>query len=454
MEHRRSRVVLSGAAMCLLLVAATARADASPQQALRAYVERADASYAWGVRQRISLGPVNLVELTLTSQTWRDLVWQHRLFVLTPPNVRANTDALLVIEGGSWRDSDAQPIDPASTKLPKEAVLLAAYAQQMGCPIAVLLNVPRQPIFDGKREDAIIAMTFDRYLGSGDASWPLLLPMVKSAVRAMDAVEAFAEQDLKLNIMSFTVTGASKRGWTTWLTAAVDPRVRALAPMVIDMLNIEAQFPHQVMAYGALSNRIHDYTDLNLHHRMVGEAGESLRQIVDPYSYRQQITQPKMLLLGTNDGYWTLDSLNLYWDGLVGEKYIMYVPNADHDLAHDWQRIMGGLLALHRHAHRQAPLPAIRWAYSQGADGTVELTLATGEASSQVNVWTAEAPTRDFRQARWSSKPVKVSPAGEAVARVARPGQGYRAMFAEAVYPRGLLPLHLTTTIRVLEAEN
>ena len=47
--------------------------------------------------------------------------------------------------------------------------------------------------------------------------------MTKAAVRAMDTVREFAASK-GTRIDNFLVLGGSKRGWTTWLTAAVDPR--------------------------------------------------------------------------------------------------------------------------------------------------------------------------------------------------------------------------------------
>ncbi len=73
----------------------------------------------------------------------------------------------------------------------------------------MLKQVPNQPIFDGLTEDGAISYTFEQFLNTGDGTWPLLLPMVKSAVRGMDAVQQFAKQDWSLDVKNFTLTGAS-----------------------------------------------------------------------------------------------------------------------------------------------------------------------------------------------------------------------------------------------------
>lgn len=424
-------------------------ATADVTEALANYIANADHSYKWNVRQKTRLALSDCVELTLTSQTWQNIVWQHRLFLIIPDNVKDKTDALFVIEGGRWRAEDAHPPADGKPAYPKKAVLLALLAQQMQAPVVIVLNVPQQPIFNGKREDAIIAYTFDQYLKTGKSDWPLLLPMVKSAVRAMDAVQAYARQEHQLNIDRFTVTGASKRGWTTWLTAASDPRVMALAPMVIDMLNMTSQFAHQSESWGMLSPRIHDYTDIHLSTRLDTPRGKNLIQIVDPYAYREKITQPKLLLLGTNDGYWTLDALNLYWDGLKGDKYIAYVPNADHDLAKDWQRIFGGITALRKHALKIQAMPAIKWQHKQTEQGDV-LTVEPGEAPMRVMYWSTTAPTRDFRKARWTSKDLTPNGDGIYEAKTDATADGFNAGYVEVRYSRPVQPLSLSTTIRIV----
>src|SRR5207237_4443124 len=101
-------------------------------------------------------------------------------------------------------------------------------------------------------QDDWIASSYIKFMDTGTPEWLPRLPMVKSAVRAMDAVTEFlaSEPGGKTPIKNFVVSGGSKRGWTTWLTGAVDPRVIAIIPIVIDVFNVRACKMNHYAAYG------------------------------------------------------------------------------------------------------------------------------------------------------------------------------------------------------------
>jgi PhoPQ-activated pathogenicity-related protein len=89
--------------------------------------------------------------------------------------------------------------------------------------------------------------------------------MAKSAVRAMDAIQELIGQRRSGNIKGFIVFGGSKRGWTSWMTAATkDNRVAAIAPMVINTLNMQPQYIYQLANWGYYSEQIADYYSKNL----------------------------------------------------------------------------------------------------------------------------------------------------------------------------------------------
>jgi PhoPQ-activated pathogenicity-related protein len=420
--------------------------DAQPktETALADYVASPDDSFAWVVRRRGETPDGPWAELTLTSQTWQKSPWKHQLFVLKPHKVRDARRGLLFIGGGSWKPELEQP--PAADEgVPDQASMFAAVAENLGTPVAVLLQVPHQPL-NGMREDALISHTFEQFFKTNDASWPLLLPMVKSAVAGMNAVEQFAKDEWSLEIDEFTLTGASKRGWTTWLTAAVDPRVTALAPAVIDTLNMSKQLPHQIASWGKPSEQIHDYTDRGLHMLLLTPRGQQLVRIVDPYHYRTAIVQPKLILLGTNDRYWPLDALNLYWQDLPGKKYVLYVPNQGHGLK-DPERTLGTITALHRQAADELKLADLDWQFSD-EPGKVRLKVRTSQQPQRVSVWLAESPTRDFRDAKWSSQPMASDGDGHEFVLPLKE-DGMQALFGEAVFDTDRAPYFLSTNVKI-----
>jgi PhoPQ-activated pathogenicity-related protein len=406
-------------------------------------VAQPDTSYSWRELGSGHIGKADYVQLILTSQTWRDTPWKHQLVVFRPAKVdTASKQALLFIDGGRWKPEyeSAQQQD-----LPREAEIFTRLADAIRAPVAVVRQVPFQPMFD-RREDALIAYTFDAYLKTGEADWPLLLPMAKSAARAMDAVQEVAQQRWHIPIERFTVTGASKRGWTSWLTAAVDPRVASVAPMVIDMLNMRAQIGLQRATFGELSEEIRDYEDIDLPGRIDSDLGRKLIAMVDPYSYRESLAQPKLILLGTNDRYWPLDALKLYWSELREPKRVLYVPNQGHSLR-DVDRLIGGLSALFRYSAHGQTLPELSWSWKAPDTSSLQLDVQADRKPRQLIAWSATSTTRDFREARWSQQQCKRSGSGY-TCREPLSRDHYSALYSEATFKdRGELAFSLSTAI-------
>jgi PhoPQ-activated pathogenicity-related protein len=394
---------------------------------LAQYVSKPDSTYSWREVSSGRSGSASYVELILTSQTWRDIPWKHQLVVFRPDRIDvAAKQAFLFIDGGRWKPEYAS----GQTELPREARIFTKLAASLHAPVAVVRQVPFQPLFD-RREDALIAYTFDQYLQTGENDWPLLLPMVKSAMRAMDAVQEIVRQRWQISIERFTVAGASKRGWTSWLTAATDPRVASVAPMVIDMLNMPAQIRLQRATFGDLSEQVRDYSDIDLPGRIDSDLGRRLIAMVDPYSYRASLTLPKLILLGTNDRYWPLEALSLSWRDLLEPKRVLYVPNQGHSLR-DVDRLIGSLSALHRYSARGDALPRLAWQFTSGSD-QLQLSVQPDRKSGRVMAWTASSPTRDFRSARWTHHGCERSKTGFVCTQPVSRDQ-YTALYSEVTF--------------------
>jgi PhoPQ-activated pathogenicity-related protein len=433
----------------LLLVTALACAalspawsdEALPKGKLAEYIARPDPSFAWREVGSGNLAGAEFAEYLLTSQTWRGVTWKHQLFVLRPTKMTRDTKhGLLFIHGGRWKpeyDGERKESEP-----PKEALLFVRLAETIGAPVAIVRQVPFQPLFD-RNEDALIAYTFEQYLRTGESDWPLLLPMTKSAVRAMDAVQSIVKERWQASINSFTVAGASKRGWTTWLTAASDKRVMAIAPMVIDVLNMQVQMDHQRATWGNFSDEIQDYSTLDLPAQLKTPRGQSLLSIVDPYSYRRQITQPKLIFLSTNDRYWPLDALKNYWPGLQGPKHVLYVPNQGHGLS-DPERVVTGLSAIHTYAASGKPMPKTTWSFANAKDA-LTVQVKADRPTQRVLVWSARSPSRDFRDSPWTSNECAPAKDGYACS-VERGKEGYTAAFAETSFKENGIPMFSTST--------
>lgn len=442
-------LVLVGTALPLL---AADNAAGLELTALDRYVSAPDPHYRYSVLDEVTGDGYTTYILDMTSQQWLTEaevnlpIWEHFMTVTVPDQVESDI-GFLYITGGSKSNSAPQAAEPGDI----ERALMTSTV------VTTLYMVPNQPLVftdDGRSrsEDAIIAYTWDKHFHTGDDKWPLRLPMTKAAVRAMDTVTDLMASDRAggIEVDQFVVAGGSKRGWTTWTTAIVDERVVAIAPIVIDMLNLGESFKHHFSVYGSYSLAVIDYVVSGNINWIGTPEWDRLMDVVEPYEYRDRLTLPKYLLNSTGDEFFLPDSWQFYWDDLVGEKHVRYVPNSNHGMG--GTDVIDSLNAWYHAKVRNVTMPHYSW--SVDADGTI--TLFTLDEPVQVLLWTAHNPnSRNFTQAvigrAYTSSVVEEVESGVYQVRLEAPDTGYTAYYLEAEFPSGTtVPFKFSTGVKVV----
>lgn len=436
--------------------------------ALDHYVALPDSSYSFNILSTTPGIGYTLYDLEMTSQTWRSVAeanwdqWRHRMSIIVPSLVSSSKSMLVIAGGGHGGTGGFGGAALQSTDL-SSAV---AVAVSTGTVVSGLSNVPYQPLrFAGENfnrsEDSLIAKSYRNYLDGGDEFWPALLPMVKSAVRAMDTVQTVAQQQNNVTVTDFVVTGGSKRGWTTWLTAAVDPRVSAIAPQVINVLNMDEQMEHHRQAYedvtvglvGGYSVAVQDYVNLGIFENFGDPRGIELLKIVDPYEYRDRLTMPKFMINATGDEFFVPDSDQFFFHEMLGQNHLRYVPNVGHGLGPD---AVNSLAQFYRAMVSGANMPEFNWTVTP--EGVIDVT--TLDVPVEVRLWQATNPVnRDFRQAftgsavQWTSSLLPPQSPGRYLASVPQPLSGHTGYMVELTYNVGGQPMKFTTQVAVRSAD-
>jgi len=417
----------------------------STKKALADFLRKPNPTFAFSLKDSIQIAGITQYELELTSQEWKGVKWTHRLVILKPEEI-ASDKALLYIGGGKIEDGI-----PVYRDRDDEVVRnMRKLALQNKSLIALVFQVPNQPIFGGKSEDEIISYTLHQFQETGDMEWPALFPMVKSASKAMDAVVEFSKENLATPIESFVLTGLSKRGWTTWLTGSQDARVTGIAPMVIDVLNMPRSLQYQIEAWADYSPEIQDYVDLGIPQQASSEIGLATMELVDPYSYREKLTMPKLIFIGTNDPYWPVDAVKNYIDSIPGQNNLIYIPNVGHDLG-DGKIAFQALSAFIAYQNAGKALPEVFATVSWGEKGSLDLQVkSSGQESFKVELWEAESTEdKDFRDEKWTSKKLSISGKKNAVS---LPSQGQKVFYI-AYYFKSLIDKEFYLTSRMFRVD-
>ena len=75
----------------------------TPETALQAYLHNSDKSFKWEVNDKKNINGVTIYRIIFQSQKWRNINWNHEMFIMVPDLLKYN-DALLFITGGSLKN--------------------------------------------------------------------------------------------------------------------------------------------------------------------------------------------------------------------------------------------------------------------------------------------------------------------------------------------------------------
>jgi PhoPQ-activated pathogenicity-related protein len=431
--------------------------DTIEETLLDQYVYSPDASFHYEIAYQGKKDGYTFYVLKMISQEWLteaevdEPAWWHWIRIVVPDTIKHNTGMMMI--GGGAKDDDL-PEEPGQI-LEQSALLTHSVT-------ADIHNIPNQPLaFKGddygpRFEDELIAYGWKKFLEGGaqdeDAIWLARLPMTKAVVRAMDAVSKVVSGETNSSLDRYMVAGGSKRGWTTWTTAAVDDRVVAIVPIVIDLLNVVPSFDHHWRNYGFWAPAVGNYVEEGIMDWMHTNEFARLLEITEPYSYLDRYDIPKLLLNATGDQFFQPDSWKFYWDDLPDEKYVRYVPNTGHSLKES--DAIETLISYYQYIIDKDDRPQFEWSVK---GSHVHITTDPQNPPTNIKLWQAASheKSRDFRidviGKDWTDSTLSVQPSGKYHIDLAIPSEGWKAYFVELTFKQqDKLPLKLTTGVSVL----
>ena len=359
------------------------------------YIESTKNEFSYDIQDVIYEEDWTGYHIKMISGEWLDskkvdqVEWWHYVDIIIPKQTTSST-GIMFIDGGEKSDDyfrlDAQSIGNA---IKTESVIVN------------VSNIPFQPLNflsseqDSFEEDDLIAFAWNKFLKQGakqkDVEWLPRFPMTRAIVRAMDLAQEIVLQN-DIVVKDFVVSGASKRGWTAWTTAAVDSRVKAVVPMVIDMLNLVPSFENHYRSYGEFSPAVQEYVNYNIQDWLGTEEFKVLMSYIEPFSFIDKFTMPKYIINAGSDEFFSTDSWRFYYDKLPGEKIIRYVPNKNHSL--DGRYLTEDLVSYFYRVINDIEIPSLSWNLS---DNKLIAELDY-DGEYDVSVWTAKNDNgRDFR---------------------------------------------------------
>jgi PhoPQ-activated pathogenicity-related protein len=388
--------------------------------------------------------------VNVTSQKWlteddwgadwggKDAQWWHLVYIITPSEIKTPGWKTLYVTGGQNDDKqyDANNMDMQ---------LCGTLAMTTGQVTVSLFQVPNVPFYIKSEpneprltQDAALAHTFVHYMdyiknggneeSLTDAEWIVLLPMVKAGFAAIKVVDEIMGDSSTSN---WQVTGASKRGWTSWLMGAVDAsrpveqqKIRSILPIVLDGLNFHEFFHLHYDIYGGWSFTMQKFVDVGFTGRIDTSEMKSLLKIMDPYNYLDRLKgMPKFVSDSTGDEWFIPDDARNWIDKAKenGPIHLSMIPDADHSMVTGLASLIPNLGTFIHNVAQGVSNPNIEWTtdYENGQI-IVHIDEEYKDMKYTVQMWHSttchgDSPRRDFRMVNMDFKNTGSCPCGPAV---------------------------------------
>ncbi|EAA7308272.1 PhoPQ-regulated protein [Salmonella enterica subsp. enterica serovar Albany] len=382
----------------------------------------------------------------LLSQHWSpdDMVtpaqWRHNVDIYIPETAKEH-HALVVVNNGINYEKGVQ-ITGKPGDFPQET--LASIARDTNTIVISVSDIPNQYLTfqDDKKplkEDESVSRSWALFMEAPEQRelMPLNIPMVTALSQAM----RLAKKELtQWNINSFIITGISKRGWTTWLSAIADPDVEAIVPFAIDLLDIDASLEHIYQSYGGnWPITFYPYYQQGIDEKIKSPTFTQLRQIIDPLRYLNTIYQPRLaipkyIINASGDDFFVPDNTRFYYSKLPGVKSLRIVPNMNHYSINQFAE--ESLVPFINRFQSKKTLPQLI-----GLIHHHLLTVYFSEAPVKVVRWTANNPNaRDFRYAcgiRYQPLIIDIPANNKISITLNEPKTGWEATYIEATFNDG-----------------
>lgn len=412
-------LLLASCSFAQTLALRSRSANCTSWHCLEDYVRKPDDSFTF-TKLGDASGSENSVAwsasfLNMTSQKWLSNtevnrpVWWHVIFVVTPANFGylgndSKDWATVYVAQGQY---DATGTVSAT---PSEMEVAARMAVRTGTVVAAVFQVPFQPttyLMDNntqKFEEDMKAFGWGMALRHPEKpEYALEFPMVKAVVRTIDTLQLVSQGGLR----RFAVTGFSKRALVSWLTGAIDERVRAVMvachPLALQKHAHDAHRSYEHPVFVA-----QPYTHVGLGGKQDSAEANLLYSKMDLVSnaaFAAKVDRlDKLIMEAGNDDFAVIDSIHNWYGQLGGEKSYFMQPNSSHMGTYVNNPIFPKVLSWLTGLLTKQSTPKIAVELNNRT-GSIVVRQLSAHRAAVVKLWTADScPAHGRRDFRFHSK--------------------------------------------------